>query len=189
MPATPDQIPIAIARSRGTVKTLVMIDSVAGMMSAAPRPITARAPTSWLTPLENAAAVDATPKITRPTVSAPLRPKRSPSAPKVRRSPANTSVYASTTHWRPVMLVPRSRWRVGSATLTIVLSITMTSRLTQSTARVSQRRSCAPSLGSRRGRRTRPPEGAARLARGVISDSMVSPSPPVVPCYYDVMIT
>ena len=39
------------------------------------------------------------------------------------------------------MLVPRSRTRVGSATLTIVLSITITSRLTQSTARVSQRRS------------------------------------------------
>ncbi len=57
MPATPDQMPIAIARSRGSVKTLVMIERVAGMMSAAPRPITARAPTSSFTPPENAAAV------------------------------------------------------------------------------------------------------------------------------------
>ena len=141
MPATPDQMPIAMARSRGTVKTLVMIESVAGMISAAPSPITARAPTSWLTPPEKAAAPDATPKITRPMVSAPLRPNRSPSAPKVRRKPANTSVYESTTHCSPVMLVPRSFWRVGSATLTMVLSITITRRLTQSTARVSHRRS------------------------------------------------
>ena len=50
-PATPDQMPIAIARSRAFVNTLVRIDSVAGMISAAPTPITARAPTSWFTSL------------------------------------------------------------------------------------------------------------------------------------------
>ena len=33
------------------------------MISAAPMPMTARAPMSWFTPPENAAAVDATPKI------------------------------------------------------------------------------------------------------------------------------
>src|SRR3954466_13286679 len=38
------------------------------------------------------------------------------------------------------MLVPRSRTSVGRATLTIVLSRTITRRLTQRTARVSQRR-------------------------------------------------
>ena len=42
-PATPDQMPIAIARSRAFVNTLVRIESVAGMISAAPTPITARA--------------------------------------------------------------------------------------------------------------------------------------------------
>ena len=41
MPATPDQIPIASARSRASVNTLVRIDSVAGMISAAPIPMTA----------------------------------------------------------------------------------------------------------------------------------------------------
>ena len=42
-PATPDQRPIASARSRVSVNTLVRIDSVAGMISAAPMPMTARA--------------------------------------------------------------------------------------------------------------------------------------------------
>ena len=46
------------------------------------------------------------------------------------------------------MLVPRSRTRVGSATLTIVLSITITRRLTHSTARVSQRRRWIRAVGS-----------------------------------------
>ena len=40
--ATPAQIPIARARSRGIVKTFVMIDRVAGMMNAAPTAITTR---------------------------------------------------------------------------------------------------------------------------------------------------
>ena len=46
MPATPDHSPMASARSRVSVKTLVRIDSVAGMISAAPMPMTARAPMS-----------------------------------------------------------------------------------------------------------------------------------------------
>ena len=45
-PAVAAQIPIAIARSRASVKTLVSSDSVAGMMNAAPAPMTARAVTS-----------------------------------------------------------------------------------------------------------------------------------------------
>ena len=47
-PAVAAQMPIAIARSRVSVKTLVSSESVAGMMNAAPAPITARAITSWL---------------------------------------------------------------------------------------------------------------------------------------------
>ena len=42
-PAVAAQIPIAIARSRASAKTLMSSDSVAGMMSAAPAPMTARA--------------------------------------------------------------------------------------------------------------------------------------------------
>ena len=145
-PATADHSAMAMARSRASVKTLVRIDSVAGMISAAPMPITARAATS---------AFDATGerrhrrrrrrRSTRPMLSAPLRPKRSPRLPAVSNRPANTSVYESTTHCSWLMLVPRSRTSVGSATLTIVLSITITNKLRHSTARVSQRRRCTGS--------------------------------------------
>ena len=38
------------------------------------------------------------------SVSAPLRPNRSPRLPAVSSRPANTSVYASTTHWRSLTL-------------------------------------------------------------------------------------
>ncbi len=40
--ATPAQIPIALPRSTGSVKTLVMMDSVDGMMNAPPMPMNAR---------------------------------------------------------------------------------------------------------------------------------------------------
>ena len=46
MPLTALQMPIALARSRLSVNTLVMIASVAGKIAAAPMPISARAPIS-----------------------------------------------------------------------------------------------------------------------------------------------
>ena len=45
---TPAQTPIALPRSAGSVNTLVMIDSVAGMMNAPPMPISARVAISTL---------------------------------------------------------------------------------------------------------------------------------------------
>ena len=45
-PAVPAQTPIALPRSRAG-KTLVMIDSVAGMMNAPPMPMNARVAMSW----------------------------------------------------------------------------------------------------------------------------------------------
>jgi hypothetical protein len=45
-PAVAAQMAMARARSRGTVKTLVMIDRVEGMIIAAPIPMTARVPMS-----------------------------------------------------------------------------------------------------------------------------------------------
>ena len=59
MPMTPDQMPIAMARSRASVNVLVRMLNVAGMMNAAAPPMTARAVTSWPTPPANAAAVEA----------------------------------------------------------------------------------------------------------------------------------
>ena len=49
-PAVAAQMPIAIARSRVSVKTLISSESVAGMMNAAPAPMTARATMSPSTP-------------------------------------------------------------------------------------------------------------------------------------------
>ena len=48
-----------VARSRASVKTLISSDSVAGMMNAAPAPMTARAAISASTPPAKAAAADA----------------------------------------------------------------------------------------------------------------------------------
>ena len=88
--AMPAQMPIALPRSsRG--KTFVMIDSVAGMISAAPTPIAARIAISWFALSATSTARLAVPKIARPAWSARLRPKRSPSVPMVRSRPAKTS--------------------------------------------------------------------------------------------------
>ena len=49
-PAVAAQMPMAVARSRVSVKTLIRSDSVAGMMKAAPAPMIARAAISPSTP-------------------------------------------------------------------------------------------------------------------------------------------
>ena len=80
--ATPAQMPMARARSFGSVKTLVRIDSVAGMISAAPMPMNARvAMSGGGRRRRRPTASEPTPKMARPMLSAPLRPKRSPRLP------------------------------------------------------------------------------------------------------------
>ena len=73
-PAVAAQMPIAVARSRASVKTLISSDSVAGMMNAAPAPITARAAISASTLPAYAAAAEAAPKTASPTSSVRRRP-------------------------------------------------------------------------------------------------------------------
>ncbi len=137
--AMPAQIPIALPRSsRG--KTFVMIESVAGMMSAAPTPIAARIAISWLALSATSTARLALPKIASPASSARFRPKRSPSVPMVRSRPAKTSRYESTIHWSVEFEASKCSRRLGRATLRIVLSSPMITRLSESTARVFQRR-------------------------------------------------
>ena len=92
MAEKPAQMAMARARSLGMVKTLVTIDNVAGMISAAPIPITQRVRMSALALPTVADSTEPAPKISSPMLSAPLRPKRSPSDPAVRRRPANTRV-------------------------------------------------------------------------------------------------
>ena len=90
-PTAPAQTPMARPRSRGS-KTLEMIASVAGMIAAAPRPISARAPMSCPGVCEYALASEAMPKIASPVISTRRRPSRSPRMPAVNSSPAKTSV-------------------------------------------------------------------------------------------------
>ena len=89
-PANPTHTAMARWRSSGG-KIAVISDSVAGITKAAPAPCTAR-PTMTTT-AEPAKPLITAPmaKTASPTSSAPLRPKRSPSAPAVRSNPANTS--------------------------------------------------------------------------------------------------
>ena len=89
-PPTAPHKPMARARSRRSVKTLEMSDSVAGKVIAAPRPITARAAMSSAAVVVNPPARDAVPTTASPASSMPLRPNRSDKAPNVSSSAANT---------------------------------------------------------------------------------------------------
>ena len=148
MPAVADQMAMAWARSRRSVNTLVMIESVAGMISAAPMPMIARVAMRWLALVAKAEAIDAEPMIVRPMARAPRRPNRSPSEPIVSSRPANTRMYESTTHWSWLVDASRSRCNVGRATFTIVLSITISSRLRHITASTIQRRGSRVAAGA-----------------------------------------
>jgi hypothetical protein len=77
---------IAFARSRAG-NTLARIDSVDGMTKAAPTPMIARDAMSTPDVSANTPSSEPSPKMTRPVCSAPLRPKRSPSAAAVKSSP------------------------------------------------------------------------------------------------------
>jgi hypothetical protein len=90
-PDTPAHTPIAFGRSWAG-KTAMMIDSVEGMMNAPPMPMIARAPISISGAVASAERPEPRPKMASPRVRARFRPKRSPSAPAVRSSPAKTSM-------------------------------------------------------------------------------------------------
>ena len=73
-PVVADQMPMALARSVGSVNTLDRIARVAGNTSAAPMPIAARAAISPSAVPANAAQIDVAPKSRSPICMAPLRP-------------------------------------------------------------------------------------------------------------------
>jgi hypothetical protein len=103
------------------------------MMSAAPIPITARAAISCAGEPDWLATTAITPKITRPTSSAHLRPKRSPSAPAGNSTPAKTSAYDSMIHSDSVEFAPNCLMIVGIATLSELTATTMVTRLMHNT--------------------------------------------------------
>ncbi len=69
----PAQIPIAVPRSRGG-NVAAMIESVAGLMSAAPAPCTTRAPMSMSDEFASPHASEATVKTTIPITKTSRRP-------------------------------------------------------------------------------------------------------------------
>ena len=87
---TPAQMPIALPRSRGG-NVAVMIESVAGFISAPPRPCTTRAPIRkppfGARPQARLAPV----KTARPTMKISRRPRKSASLPPVSMNAANVS--------------------------------------------------------------------------------------------------
>ena len=89
-PVVPDQIPMARACSEGSRNTSVMIDSVAGMMQAAPTPMIARAEINVVTESEKAEYAEPNAKMISPARRSRLRPKRSPTLPAMRSKPAKT---------------------------------------------------------------------------------------------------
>ncbi len=105
---TPAQIPIAIPRCRGG-NVAVMIESVAGFISAAPMPCTVRAPISRPAPFASPHASDEPVKTTRPTMKIRRRPSRSASLPPVSSNTPNVNAYALTTHSSSEIVIPRSR--------------------------------------------------------------------------------
>src|SRR5829696_3508524 len=89
-PATPAHTPTAPARSSGG-NTLVTIESVIGMIIAAPTPETVRSAISAPGLSTKTAPAEAVPNTTNPTSSTSLRPWRSPKAPAGNNNPANTT--------------------------------------------------------------------------------------------------
>jgi hypothetical protein len=137
-PVVAAQIAIAFARSRAG-KTLTRIESVDGMMNAAPAPMSARHAMSCHIAVDWDAAAAPTKNVTRPNCSAPLRPNRSPIAPVENSSPAKTSEYEATTHCSCDSVAPRSRAREGRATFRLEFPTKTMRRLRHRTPSIHQR--------------------------------------------------
>lgn len=90
-PVVPDQMPIARARAPSSVNTLVSIDSVEGMIPAAPMPMQARVATRWSGVPANAEPAEPAAKMASPARKVHLRPSRSPVLPRTRSRPAKTT--------------------------------------------------------------------------------------------------
>ena len=123
--ATKPKIPIAFARSAGSVKRFIISDSETAEATAPPSPCTDRAAMSIPWVVESPQTSEAAVKSVIPARNSRRCPKRSPSRPPRRRKPPYVSRYAFTTQASEVWEKSRS-WRIdGSATFTIVASRTI----------------------------------------------------------------
>ena len=125
--------PIARARSRGSVNTLVSSDRVAGNTIAAPTPITARAAISPPGLSVSPPTRLDSPKTDQTGEQHALAPEAVGQAAGGQHAARQTTgCNASTTHWSCALDASSSRTRVGSATLTIVVSRLITNAASSS---------------------------------------------------------
>ena len=101
-----------------------MIANAAGVISAAPKPWAARAPTSTPAVEANPLTRDAVVKTARPVIRTRRRDSRSAIRPPSSKPPPDISRYAVTTHCRSPLLNCRSAPMVGNAVLTTEMSNT-----------------------------------------------------------------
>ena len=132
---TPAQMPIAVPRWRGG-NVAVMIDSVAGLISAAPPPCRTRAAISSCPVVERPQRREASVKTTIPTTKSRRLPYASASLPPMSINAANVSAYPETIHSSSDSPTPRSRWIEGNATFTTVLSSMIMNRPNETAASV-----------------------------------------------------
>jgi hypothetical protein len=136
------RMPIACARSRGSVNVFAMIAIATGLSIAPPIAWTALNATNRPTVGATEHASDAVEKSARPTTSVRRRPSRSASEPASSSRLATTTVYASTVHCNAATPPPSSRPIAGRATFTAVASSPTISRLTEETTRTSDLADC-----------------------------------------------
>ena len=123
--ATKPKTPIALARSAGSVKSVIISESETADAVAPPKPWIERAAISMPFVSARPQASDASVNSVMPARKSRRCPKRSPSRPPRRRKPPYVSQYAFTTQASEVSLNPRSCLIEGSATFTMVTSSTI----------------------------------------------------------------
>ena len=148
--ATKLKTPKAFARSFGSGKRVTIMARITAELTAPPTPWTNRAPISIGCANERPHNTEAPTKIARPIRKTRLRPRRSPTRPARRRRPPNAIRYALTTQASPDCEKPRSAWIDGNATLTIVMSTTISRNPVHRTISESHREFFMPSKTSAR---------------------------------------
>src|SRR6267143_5492209 len=132
-------MPIAFARSTGSVNRFMIRANATAETTAPPTPCIARAPTSNPCEFESPQASEASVNSTIPARKSLRCPKRSPRRPPRRRKPPKVSMYAFITQTSEVCEKRRSAWIEGSATFTTVVSRTVIRSPRQRTMSASQR--------------------------------------------------
>src|SRR5438046_3040057 len=113
-----------------------MIESVAGIITAAPNPCTLLNATSAPPLVASPHAREESVNTTNPAWKMSRRPRKSASLPPDSRKTAKTSAYALTTHSSCESEAESELWIAGNATVTIVLSSMIMNIATETAASV-----------------------------------------------------